>query len=212
MCSCSSLALTSAFLARGKLPLPDPHQAEAEPGLVPAVCGGDAAGAGGVDRSRGVSLPRLPRDLLQQLLLHCQAAGDEDVQAGMARPSGLGRQAHSAWPRGRREPFAAACCFFFLLPCCKPPGGACCINALGSWAVLFSSTAAGHRTSPAHVQCCEVSSACLIPAWWDRGWFCVPGQKSKNTHSLVKLGAELPAYWDPHRACVCLHSLHLCFR
>lgn len=119
----------------------------------------------------------------------------------------------SAWPRGRREPFAAACCFFFfLLPCCKPPGGACCINALGSWAVLFSSTAAGHRTSPAHVQCCEVFSACLSPAWWDRGWFCVPGQKSKNTHSLVKLGAELPAYWDPHRACVCLHSLHLCFR
>lgn len=115
MCSCSSLALTSAFLARGKLPLPDPHQAEAEPGLVPAVCGGDAAGAGGVDGSRGVSLPCLPRDLLQQLLLHCQAAGDEDVQAGMARPSGLGRQAHSAWPRGRREPFAAACCFFFFL-------------------------------------------------------------------------------------------------
>lgn len=166
-----------------------------------------------MDGSRGVSLPCLPRDLLQQLLLHCQAAGDEDVQAGTARPSGLGRQALQRLAPGQEG--ALCCClllFFFPLPCCKPPGGACCINALGSWAVLFSSTAAGHRTSPAHVQCCEVFSACLSPAWWDRGWFCVPGQKSKDTHSLVKLGAELPAYWDPHRACVCLRSLHLCFR
>jgi len=35
-----------------------------------------------VDGSRGIALPRLPRDLLQQLLLHCPAAGNEDVQAG----------------------------------------------------------------------------------------------------------------------------------
>jgi len=37
--------LTSAFPPRGKLALPDPHQAEAEPGLVAALCGGDATGA-----------------------------------------------------------------------------------------------------------------------------------------------------------------------
>lgn len=76
------VCLTSAFPARGQLPLPDPHQAEAEPGLLPALRGGDAAGARGVDGSRGVALPRLPRDVLQQLLLHCQAAGNQDVQAG----------------------------------------------------------------------------------------------------------------------------------
>lgn len=67
-----------------------------------------------MDRSRGVSLPRLPRDLLQQLLLHCQAAGDEDVQAGTARPSGLGRQALQRLAPGQEG--ALCCClllFFF---------------------------------------------------------------------------------------------------
>lgn len=35
-----------------------------------------------MDRSRGVTFPCLPWDLLQQLLLNCQAAGDKDLQAG----------------------------------------------------------------------------------------------------------------------------------
>lgn len=34
-----------ALPARGKLPLPDPHQAEADPSLLPAVCSGDSTGA-----------------------------------------------------------------------------------------------------------------------------------------------------------------------
>lgn len=211
-----SLALTSAFLARGKLPLPDPHQAEAEPGLVPAVCGGDAAGASGVDGSRGVALPCLPRDLLQQLLLHRQAAGDEDLQAGMARPSGLGRKAPQHLAPGQEG--ALCCClllyfiFYFFSSLLQTAWRNVLLQHLESWVVLFCSTAAVCRTSPAHVQCCEVSSACLIPGWWDRGWFCFPGRQSKDTHGLVKLGAELPAYWDPRRVCVCLHSLRLCFR
>ena len=103
--------LTSAFPARGKLPLPDPHQAEAEPGLLPVVCGGDAAGARRVDRSRGVALPRLPRDLLQQLLLNCQAAGNKDVQAG-----GCLERAGTAAPgpaAGERPWPLLACCLFF---------------------------------------------------------------------------------------------------
>lgn len=108
------LGLTPAFPARGKLPLPDPHQAEAEPGLLPAVRGGDAAGARRVDGSRGVALPRLPRDLLQQLLLHRQAAGNQDVQAGgcLAR---AGTAAPGPAAGGRSWPLLA-CCFFSSLP------------------------------------------------------------------------------------------------
>lgn len=47
----AAFSLTPPFPARGQLPLPDPHQAEAEPGLLPAVRGGDAAGACRVDGS-----------------------------------------------------------------------------------------------------------------------------------------------------------------
>lgn len=94
-----------------------------------------------MDRSRGVTLPCLPWDLLQQLLLNRQAAGDKDLQAG-----GCPEQAMQQQERGQGQRH----CLLVLFLCHKPPRGKCRINASGVQGVTLQ-------------QCCCWQSEPCVP-------------------------------------------------
>lgn len=93
-----------------------------------------------MDRSRGVTFPCLPWDLLQQLLLNCQAAGDKDLQAGEYPEQAMQQQ-----ERGQDQ----SPCLLVLFLCHKPPQGRCHINAFGAQGVTLQQC------------CCWLSEPCV---------------------------------------------------